>query len=120
MATKRVSSRIEEEMLQKLGYVVDYEGRSINRGVLRTPAGDHRSPLRIKLTGNHVNKMCFPVFCSPRCGTGAAAPQAFPQGKAFEQTTGEEVGRFLTIIVGCSIIIHVCALREKWILRGEL
>ncbi len=34
MATKSVSIRIEEEMLQKLGYVADYEGRSINSHVL--------------------------------------------------------------------------------------
>ncbi len=34
MATKSVSIRIEEEVLQKLGYVADYEGRSINSHVL--------------------------------------------------------------------------------------
>lgn len=34
MATKSVSIRIEEEMLAKLGYVADYEGRSINSHVL--------------------------------------------------------------------------------------
>ncbi len=34
MATKSVSIRIEEEMLQKLSYVADYEGRSINSHVL--------------------------------------------------------------------------------------
>jgi len=34
MATKSVSIRIEEEMLKKLGYVADYEGRSINSHVL--------------------------------------------------------------------------------------
>ncbi len=34
MATKSVSIRIEEEMLQKIGYVADYEGRSINSHVL--------------------------------------------------------------------------------------
>ncbi len=34
MATKSVSIRIEEEMLHKLGYVADYEGRSINSQVL--------------------------------------------------------------------------------------
>ena len=28
MAVKSVSIRIEEEMLRKLGYVADYEGRS--------------------------------------------------------------------------------------------
>ena len=30
MAIKSVSIRIEEEMLNKIGYVADYEGRSVN------------------------------------------------------------------------------------------
>lgn len=34
MATKSVSIRIEEEMLKKLNFVADYEGRSINSHVL--------------------------------------------------------------------------------------
>ena len=34
MATKSVSIRIEEEMLKKLDFVADYEGRSINSHVL--------------------------------------------------------------------------------------
>ncbi len=34
MATKSVSIRIEEEMLEKLEYVASYEGRSINSHVL--------------------------------------------------------------------------------------
>lgn len=34
MAIKSVSIRIEEEMLQKLGYVADYEGRSVNSHIL--------------------------------------------------------------------------------------
>lgn len=34
MAIKSVSIRIEEEMLQKLGFVADYEGRSINSQIL--------------------------------------------------------------------------------------
>ena len=34
VAVKSVSIRIEEEMLQKLGYVADYEGRSVNSHVL--------------------------------------------------------------------------------------
>ncbi len=34
MAIKSVSIRIEEEMLRKLGYVADYEGRSVNSQVL--------------------------------------------------------------------------------------
>ena len=34
MAVKSVSIRIEEEMLTKLGFVADYEGRSVNSHVL--------------------------------------------------------------------------------------
>ena len=34
MAIKSVSIRIEEEMLEKIGYISDYEGRSINSHVL--------------------------------------------------------------------------------------
>lgn len=34
MAIKSVSIRIEEEMLHKLGYVADYEGRSVNSHIL--------------------------------------------------------------------------------------
>ena len=34
MAIKSVSVRIEEEMLQKLGFVADYEGRSVNSHIL--------------------------------------------------------------------------------------
>lgn len=34
MAIKSVSIRIEEEMLEKLGFVVDYEGRSVNSHIL--------------------------------------------------------------------------------------
>ena len=34
MAIKSVSIHIEEEMLEKLGYVADYEGRSVNSHVL--------------------------------------------------------------------------------------
>lgn len=34
MAVKSVSIRIEDAMLDKLGYVADYEGRSINSHVL--------------------------------------------------------------------------------------
>ena len=34
MASKSVSIRIEEEMLNKIGYVADYEGRSVNSHVL--------------------------------------------------------------------------------------
>ena len=31
---KSVSIRIEEEMLKKIGYVADYEGRSVNSQIL--------------------------------------------------------------------------------------
>lgn len=34
MAIKSVSIRIEEEMLKKLGFVADYEGRSVNSHIL--------------------------------------------------------------------------------------
>lgn len=34
MAVKSVSIRIEEEMLEKLGYIADYEGRSVNSHIL--------------------------------------------------------------------------------------
>ena len=34
MAIKNVSIRIEEEMLRKIAYVADYEGRSVNSHVL--------------------------------------------------------------------------------------
>ena len=34
MAVKSVSIRIEEEMLRKLTYVAEYEGRSVNSHVL--------------------------------------------------------------------------------------
>ncbi len=34
MAVKSVSIRIEEEMLKKIGYIADYEGRSVNSHIL--------------------------------------------------------------------------------------
>lgn len=34
MAIKSFSIRIEEEMLEKIGFVADYEGRSINSHIL--------------------------------------------------------------------------------------
>ena len=34
MAIKSVSIRIEEEMLSKLSYIADYEGRSLNSHIL--------------------------------------------------------------------------------------
>ena len=34
MTVKSVSIRIEEEMLKKIGYIADYEGRSVNSHIL--------------------------------------------------------------------------------------
>lgn len=34
MAVKSVSIRIEEEMLKKIAYIADYEGRSVNSHLL--------------------------------------------------------------------------------------
>ena len=34
MAVKSVSIRIEEEMLEKISFVADYEGRSVNSHIL--------------------------------------------------------------------------------------
>ncbi len=34
MAIKSVSIRIEEEMLEKIGFVAEYEGRSVNSHIL--------------------------------------------------------------------------------------
>ncbi len=34
MSVKSVSIRIEKEMLEKIGYIADYEGRSVNSHVL--------------------------------------------------------------------------------------
>lgn len=34
MAVKSVSIRIEQEMLYKIGYVAEYEGRSVNSHIL--------------------------------------------------------------------------------------
>lgn len=34
MSVKSVSIRIEEEMLRKIAYIADYEGRSVNSQVL--------------------------------------------------------------------------------------
>ena len=34
MAVKSVSIRIEEEMLRRIGYVADFEGRSVNSHIL--------------------------------------------------------------------------------------
>lgn len=43
MAIKSVSIRIEEEMLDKLRYVADYEGRSVNSHILVLIRGNIRS-----------------------------------------------------------------------------
>ena len=34
MSVKRVSIRFEEEMLKKISYIADYEGRSVNSHIL--------------------------------------------------------------------------------------
>lgn len=34
MSVKSVSIRIEQEMLDKIGYIADYEGRSVNSHIL--------------------------------------------------------------------------------------
>ena len=34
MAIKSVSIRIEQEMLDKIGYIAEYEGRSVNSHIL--------------------------------------------------------------------------------------
>lgn len=34
MSTKSVSLRVESTMLEKIGYVADYEGRSVNSHIL--------------------------------------------------------------------------------------
>lgn len=34
MSVRSVSIRIEEEMLEKIGFVADYEGRSVNSHIL--------------------------------------------------------------------------------------
>lgn len=67
MAVKSVSIRIEEEMLKKLGYVADFEGRSINSHILvlirenidafekkyGKIEGDIRPDVNVKPSGKH-------------------------------------------------------------------
>ena len=67
MAVKSVSIRIEEEMLEKIGYVVDFEGRSVNSHVLvlirenieafekkhGKIEGDIRPDFNVKAAGKH-------------------------------------------------------------------
>ena len=67
MAVKSVSIRIEEEMLEKIGYVADFEGRSVNSHVLvlirenielfekkyGKIEGDIRPDVNVKPSGRH-------------------------------------------------------------------
>ena len=67
MAIKSVSIRIEEEMLKKIGYVADFEGRSVNSHVLvlirenieafekkyGKIEGDIRPDVNVKPSGKH-------------------------------------------------------------------
>ena len=67
MAVKSVSIRIEEEMLEKIGYVADFEGRSVNSHVLvlirenieafekkyGKIEGDIRPDVNVKPSGKH-------------------------------------------------------------------
>ena len=67
MATKSVSIRIEEEMLKKIGFVADYEGRSVNSHILvlirenielfekkyGKIEGDIRPDVNVKPSGKH-------------------------------------------------------------------
>ena len=67
MAVKSVSIRIEEEMLKKIGYVADFEGRSVNSHVLvlireniqdfekkyGKIVGDIRPDVNVKPSGKH-------------------------------------------------------------------
>ena len=43
MAVKSVSIRIEEEMLKKIGFIADYEGRSVNSHILVLVRDDIRN-----------------------------------------------------------------------------
>lgn len=67
MAVKSVSIRIEEEMLDRIGYVADFEGRSVNSHVLvlirenieafekkyGKIEGDIRPDVNVKPSGKH-------------------------------------------------------------------
>jgi len=67
MAVKSVSIRIEEEMLKRIGYVADFEGRSINSHILvliresveafekkyGKIEGDIRPDVNVKPSGKH-------------------------------------------------------------------
>ena len=49
MAIKSVSIRMEEEMLRKLNYVADYEGRSINSRLRMRMVRSPRRSIRQKM-----------------------------------------------------------------------
>lgn len=67
MAIKSVSIRIEEEMLKRIGYVADFEGRSVNSHILvlirenielfekryGKIEGDIRPDVNVKPSGKH-------------------------------------------------------------------
>lgn len=67
MAVKSVSIRIEEKMLERIGYVADFEGRSVNSHVLilirenieafekkyGKIEGDIRPDVNVKPSGKH-------------------------------------------------------------------
>lgn len=67
MAVKSVSIRIEEEMLKRIGYVADFEGRSVNSHILvlireniesfekkyGKIEGDIRPDVNVKPSGKH-------------------------------------------------------------------
>ena len=67
MAVKSVSIRIEEEMLERIGYVADFEGRSVNSHILvlirenieafekkyGKIEGDIRPDVNVKPSGKH-------------------------------------------------------------------
>ena len=67
MAVKSVSIRIEEEMLKKIAYVADFEGRSVNSHILVLVResieafekkygqieGDIRPDVNVKPSGKH-------------------------------------------------------------------
>ena len=67
MGIKSVSIRIEEEMLEKIGFVADYEGRSVNSHILVLVResieafekkygqieGDIRPDVNVKPSGKH-------------------------------------------------------------------
>ena len=68
MAIKSVSIRIEEEMLNKIAYIADYEGRSVNSQVL-VLIRDNIKKLRKKMA-----KSTYPHF---QCSKRVSSLQAF-------------------------------------------